>query len=432
MSSARKVLHIAGRAWIERGGKGLAALGSAGTRLAARLSPAGRPANALDGLRAIAILLVVLSHTSDVAPLAGQGLLGRPAGAFLNLGWVGVDLFFVLSGYLIGGQILRDVAARSFHFSIFYVKRVLRIFPAYYVSILLTVVLYTNSPLFVATYNQGQPADVWSILRNLFYLQNYFWPPLQTVYWTLAIEEHFYLVLPPLLLALWREINPYRRLGWLAVAMGACFFARSVAFLLTRGDDPTHAWVATGVLTHTRLDSLLLGVACAEVVRLFGRRLAGVPALAPALLAVGSVLVGASILLNTDRWGPPPDHYYGLVASYTVLDLGWALVLLHVVLFPSHLVRLLSTGWLYVIATLSYTIYLHHFPIVSAVGHSLRALVPMDWHTPYGLALMFALSLSTSVAAALALYVAIEMPFLRLKEALFSHSGERVPPRAAV
>jgi peptidoglycan/LPS O-acetylase OafA/YrhL len=143
----------------------------------------------LDGIRAVAIGAVLLTH-----------LWGYPAGHWLNgfaqAGWVGVDLFFALSGFLITG-ILRDTRDDPSHFKNFYARRTLRIFPLYYALLILTLVLL---PQF-----KEIPADAkavgwmyWAYLGNFATTDNWHWFPLD-ITWSLSIEEQFYLIWPALI-----------------------------------------------------------------------------------------------------------------------------------------------------------------------------------------------------------------------------------------
>src|SRR5262245_16358318 len=144
----------------------------------------------LDGLRGIAILLVILYHNFGFIP-------------FLNYGWLGVDLFFVLSGFLIT-EILLKTRTTTNYFKNFYTRRVLRIFPLYYLCLILVIVIFPlikNFPYDLSFYRENQ---VWF----WFYLQNWMlifkqWNDsaiLLNHFWSLAVEEQFYIVWPLLVL----------------------------------------------------------------------------------------------------------------------------------------------------------------------------------------------------------------------------------------
>ena len=157
----------------------------------------------LDGLRGIAILSVVCIHYID-----GQGPTGGPITTLLQkivaLGWSGVDLFFVLSGFLIGG-ILLDARGSPNYFKTFYVRRFFRIIPIYYAWVLLYVLLVTLAGHVVQVHsNSGRPEELGaSIYVHFLFLQNV-WPitlaglagAWLSPTWSLAVEEQFYLVCP--------------------------------------------------------------------------------------------------------------------------------------------------------------------------------------------------------------------------------------------
>jgi len=121
----------------------------------------------LDLIRALAITLVMLYHFNAMYfRLPAETLPYR----FFNWGWHGVDLFFVLSGFLIGGQILEENYAGNFSFKRFYIKRTLRIFPAYYAAVLVFIAVSSFAAGHFLLAQSGYLRDV---LAHLFYFQNY-------------------------------------------------------------------------------------------------------------------------------------------------------------------------------------------------------------------------------------------------------------------
>lgn len=196
--------------------------------------PAGDHLPGLDGLRAVAIATVFGFH------------LGLPG---MSLGWVGVQLFFVISGFLITGILLRS-RDRAFYFRNFYVRRTLRIFPIYYVLIAL---------YFVAAGLEGDFATLKLLPYFLTYTQTY--PQLTTQYacapmlghtWTLAIEEQFYLLWPLAIYLL--------RARWLLVALGGLMVA-AVGTRVALHDHP-NAFLSVGWLPP-QIDLLASGAAIA-------------------------------------------------------------------------------------------------------------------------------------------------------------------------
>jgi peptidoglycan/LPS O-acetylase OafA/YrhL len=156
----------------------------------------------LDGLRGLAILLVVICHYVGDADHAGLGYWPHHFLSALSVGWSGVDLFFVLSGFLIGG-ILLDSRNSSQYFKTFYVRRIHRILPIYYAWIAIYV-LIVGANIYLA---RGRSAVTGQELRVVpvyfFFLQNMIYSPSPfqwkwfAVTWSLAVEEQFYLLAPP-------------------------------------------------------------------------------------------------------------------------------------------------------------------------------------------------------------------------------------------
>ena len=211
----------------------------------------------LDLLRLLAIALVLGRHMEPV-PSDVNWLFKPVLDAWRNNGWLGVDLFFVLSGFLVSGLLFAEYRLHgSISVKRFYIRRAWRIYPAFFFLIGLTY-LYS---LFVLG---REPLDR-RTLTEIFFLQSYrrgFWNHT----WSLAVEEHFYFVLPLLLLLLVRRnrgaVNPFRAVPYLVAATSAiCLAARIINFTMrTDYSFYTHAFP-----THLRIDSLFFGVAIAYV-----------------------------------------------------------------------------------------------------------------------------------------------------------------------
>src|SRR5688572_12037764 len=212
---------------------------SAGTGAAGRLG-------SIDVLRAVAVLLV-LGHHMDL-PGSGPAVLRSALAAWQRGGWVGVDLFFVLSGFLVSGLLFREHQA---HGKIspgrFLVRRGFKIYPAFWLLIAVTLVDgLLHDHVFVAGY-----------LSELFFVQNYAYP-LWPHTWSLAVEEHFYLLLLVLLVALSRQgvPNPFRAIPRLFVVLAVLLLAmRLISSPDLAFNGRTHLFPS-----HLRLDSLFCGV----------------------------------------------------------------------------------------------------------------------------------------------------------------------------
>lgn len=174
----------------------------------------------LDGLRGLAVLLVILCHYVGNANHLPLGLGARRFLSAFVVGWSGVDLFFVLSGFLIGG-ILLDARDSPHYFRAFYMRRVFRILPVYYVWILLFAAVIVGGLWFLPGRTPFTPRDLLRVPIELLFLQNmtYSLTPLQWIWfsvtWSLAVEEQFYLIAPPLI----RFLSPRRLLVVLAATI---------------------------------------------------------------------------------------------------------------------------------------------------------------------------------------------------------------------
>lgn len=209
----------------------------------------GKHVSALDGVRGIAILLVMFFHLP--APFAWLD-------PFRNIGWCGVDLFFVLSGYLITG-ILYSSVGRPHYFRNFYIRRTLRIFPVYYGY--LALVLLVLRPV-VNSYWLGLEGYK-GALPFILYYSDYAdvfigWAPIAlAAFWSLAVEEHFYLFWPAFIRAVPRDK--------LVLWAGAIALVGPVSRLTTTALG--WSWLASYYVTNARVDSLAIGAILAILVR---------------------------------------------------------------------------------------------------------------------------------------------------------------------
>ena len=211
----------------------------------------------LDGIRGVAAFAIVLWHYIPSINVRDPGTIYSYLDRLLSLCWSGVDLFFVLSGFLIGSILLREKEARNF-FQTFYIRRAARIVPLYALMLGLFALggwwVRHGAPSVVTPLFAGKVPS-WSYLV---FVQNFFMPGVDhfgaqflTVTWSLAIEEQFYLLLPLIIYFL-----PRRRLGWLLVLLCA-----AAPLLRTR----LEAGLSTYVLLPCRLDSLMAGALVALI-----------------------------------------------------------------------------------------------------------------------------------------------------------------------
>ena len=298
----------------------------------------------IDGLRAVAVLAVVLFH-ADIAPFTG--------------GFVGVDVFFVISGFLITSIIEKDVAAGRFSFARFYERRIRRIFPALAAMSLFSVVL--AAVLLVPTdfAQVGKSLIAMALFAsNLFFRQDlgvtgYFKagasPQMLIHTWSLAVEEQFYMLLPPALLLLHRYAARFV-LPILAAAAVASFIASVI--LVSRA--PTEAFY----LIWPRAWELLVGSLLAV------RRLPALPnRFARELVTAVSAALILFTIFNYSDMTPFPG------AAALPPCVGAALLLYVGDKGPTLAGALLSTRPFVFTGRISYSLYLWHWPIFAATKY---------------------------------------------------------------
>src|SRR5471030_412979 len=254
--------------------------------------------NGLDTLRAAAIVLVLAYHYRVV--VSGKNTFGF----MTEIGWTGVDLFFVLSGYLIGNQIFSQIVqGRNFSLMTFYAKRLLRTLPNYY----LVLAMYFIFPLALG---ERVTAPLWQFLT---FTQNLGLRPGQTFShsWSLCIEEQFYLILPAIVMVIAR-LKGARQVGWIAIgtAIVAGMLVRSTAWFLNGRsaintyDYYEHIYYSS----FARFDELLPGVAIAMLKNFHSEKFSKITKSGNMLFFIGLSMVGVmfylfSNYLNTDEYG---------------------------------------------------------------------------------------------------------------------------------
>jgi peptidoglycan/LPS O-acetylase OafA/YrhL len=357
----------------------------------------------LDLLRAAAILLVLMSHYNG---FVNQG----PVFGFIGeIGWAGVDLFFVLSGYLIGNQLLAPAArGESLSLKTFFARRLLRTLPNYYV-VLAVYLLLPHSPIWGKTM-----APVW---RYLTFTQNFGlrYGETFTHSWSLCIEEQFYLVLPLAVLALVRRSGSPRLL-WCAIlaAIAAGMAGRAMAFM--NGQEAFAAPVYYA--TFARFDELLPGVAIALLKNfhpgLFGRLLRH----GNALLAAG-LGMAAAVLYGV--MNEAPNAFLASTFGFSLVAMSFAL-LTCAALSPDCLLNRLRVPGAASLALWSYAVYLVHKPVFMALRPE---LVRRDIDT--GAPLTIAAVMAAGVFGGWLLYRLVETPFMRLRARWFPAESEAAP-----
>ena len=335
----------------------------------------------LDGIRAIAILAVLANHffsNERTQPVAGA-LHGAGAAAYLVAahGWLGVDLFFVLSGFLITG-ILLDTRERAHYFHDFWLRRALRILPLVFTVVgILTVILRPNWLYVLMAFFFA------SDLARLIGLGNQAMGPL----WSLAVEEQFYLIWPFLVLAL--------KPRTLAIVALVLIVAEPLARVLTNGPLD---------LPWFRVDGLATGA----LVAIFARSHAF--SRAAALRAVGLAIGAAFVLLLIDA---RVHAAYGLIITEANLLFGAAIVSVLAVPGSRWLAPLRSRTARF-IADTSFCVYLIHMPLLELARHWGAGSAYQNPFLAAAVQAGVAIPLTFAVAAVSRRY--LEVPFLRLKD----------------
>jgi peptidoglycan/LPS O-acetylase OafA/YrhL len=349
----------------------------------------------LDTLRALAVLIVIFYHLTIFGELPSRIL---PVTYF---GWMGVDLFFVLSGFLIGQQALKPYLNGSQpSIADFYRRRAYRILPAY----LAVLALY----VFVPGWREfPRLAPVWKFLTFTMNLGFSFDRRGFSHAWSLCVEEHFYLVLPMLVTLLMRR--PSAKKTGTVLGSVVLFGILLRAFLVTH--YPDDVWTGIYYPSYTRLDGLLMGVTLA-IVRTFR------PAWWHRLMQRGHTLLLAGILCvgcvvwmfrAHDLGNDTGSAMWGVIVGFPLLALGLGLITASSVSNNGFLARVRVPG-AETIATLAFSLYLTH----KAVGHIVMQRFPRIT-SPQGPASWLLYTVAYLLPGWL-LHVGVERPFLRLRD----------------
>ena len=356
----------------------------------------------LDGLRGLAILAVVFHNTVE-AVTGAPDAVARVLTLFAGPGWIGVQLFFALSGFLIVGELLDHQGAKNY-LRAFYARRALRILPLYFATLILVLTVIAVFPLpAVATYLREQG---WQLCL---FLNNYSRPPPSGFghFWSLAVEVQFYALVPWIV---WRTRAPRLAATCLSIAVGV-FVLRTACALAG-----TSAWTMYSG-TIFRLDALALGAAGACLVRIestaaFLRRHS-----AAGFLLAGFVLLFGATWTHSYDYSHLPGQTYG----YTLAAISCALV----VAFAGApyaasevqppWIRWLSFTPLRLAGRYSFGIYLFHNLLNHLVGvplvrHFFRTPIPGGTVAAYSAAVFIA-----SLIPAVLSFEFFESRFLRLK-----------------
>lgn len=354
-----------------------------------------------DALRGIAILMVLGRH----AGMAITILHASTAYTFYwqRIGWAGIDLFFVLSGFLISGLLFSDYQARgTIGLGRFYLRRGLKIWPSFYALI--------GAGLLVEAIMPGHQIALKGLASELSFMQDYF-PSIWGITWSLGVEEHFYLTLPLLLLFLIRRnpAKPFASLPLIFAAIAifslACRFA--AGWSQDKNVDP---WTCL-FPTHLRMDGLMFGVLICYYKKFEPKVFQRIVSWRGSWALVAAALVLLSFVPQESRH----MHTWG----FTVLYLAAGILVAKGVVHEGFRSLRILTRALARLGVYSYSIYVWHMFFVWKILPHFHIQTPI-WN--------YWLSISGPIVFGITMALIIEIPVLRLRDRLFPNLTGRVVP----
>lgn len=365
----------------------------------------------LDHLRALAIITVLFYH---------YRMFKHPEwlDKIMGFGWTGVDLFFVLSGYLISSQLFANIAAeKPISLPEFFIKRFFRIIPAY----LVVLAIYFLIPAF---HEKEALPPLWKFLT---FTQNFNFDIKNfgtfSHVWSLCVEEHFYLLFP-LVLVTMVYFKATKRGGLLLLALLLFgFMARLLTwYVLVAPEAGSETFGITWYKhiyypTYNRLDGLLAGVSIAA---LFTFR----PSVKERVTKYGNVILVLGMLVLTGAWFLCEDQrsFHASIFGFPLVSAGFGLLVV-AALSPNCILYKYDSRFTALIAKLSFGLYLIHKGVI----HLIQPLFAKMDIAPKG-NLMFMLCLIGAVIGALILNKTVEAPFLRLRQRILERRRKSIKP----
>ncbi|MFZ6749421.1 acyltransferase family protein [Undibacterium sp. Ren11W] len=371
----------------------------------------------LDTLRSCAILLVLMYHYKVVVSRADT------FGIFSQIGWSGVDLFFVLSGYLIGNQIFASLQRQDFSLKNFYIRRFLRTLPSFYV----VLALYFLLP---GVMGGSNPPELW---RFLSFTQN-LGLHTGTAFshaWSLCIEEQFYLILPALALLFVAGSHYLKKsmiYAWLLLLGLICGAIALRAYLwLNYVQDAESFYGYIYYSSLARFDELLPGVALALIKNYHRPVWSRLLQWGNQFLALGICCVALMFYLFANyHYVEPQGYTYAMTTwGYSLMAISFSLLVL-AALSPTSLLYKFKLPACSYLALWSYSIYLVHKAVFFILSAPLKQ-AGIGLESGLGLSIM----LLTSLLAGYLLYVLVESPFMRLRERYFSTATKPAVPSSS-
>jgi peptidoglycan/LPS O-acetylase OafA/YrhL len=355
-------------------------------------APQGFHIPSLDGMRTVAIAIVFIAHA---------GLEWIPGG-------FGVTIFFFLSGYLIATLLRREYES-SGHINLghFYVRRIFRIWPAFY------LVLLVGTGLTLARFIPGR-IEAQAFLAQVLHFTNYYSiyysgegiTTGSSVYWSLAVEEHFYLLFPLFYMLLLRlGVRPRSQA---LIFLGICLLVLLWrCYLVYALGAPS---IRTYYASDTRIDSILFGC----ILAVYGNPAYAQDGRNDALLKKALLPAGLALLVFSFLFRSPE---FRETFRYSLQGIALYPIFMTVVRFPRFgVARALNWGWMQFLGTLSYSFYLVHHTVLHTVDYALPGV------NAVALALIAA---AVSIGLAYAIYRLVERPSARLRRRLLREGREQ-------
>lgn len=350
----------------------------------------------LDFLRAVAVFLVLFRHYGFVDVLQ-------------RIGWIGVDLFFVLSGFLVSGLLFKEFRQYgTIDAKRFLIRRGLKIYPLFYLAIILTVganLLFVNHGFERYQFNAS------NVFAEIFFVQNYF-NGLWSHTWSLAVEEHFYLLLVLVIFILIKKERINARsfnIGFILIAVTA------LSLRLYKVHFTSNPW-PTLFQSHVRIDSLLFGVWLAYHYHFNHDKFVGFFKKYKAVVAVVFILILLPLFVFE------LDHPYTLTIQLTLLYLGFGGVLGIALVLQNSLDKFpplsIVTNIIARVGVYSYSIYLFHLFIPK---YFIPVLVKTFSSIPT--TVLFVAYFGSAIILGVGLSRLIEIPILKFRDRIFRSRG---------
>jgi len=365
-------------------------------------NPPSQTIAGLDALRSLAILLVFSDHYFFNYSRITQSHLSLGAFPLFTFGWTGVDLFFVLSGYLIGAALLSELKRSStIDMPRFLLRRGLRIWP-YYFFFILAMWLLIN------------PTPISNYFPDLFFYSNYIEGYVPGG-WSLSTEEQFYIAIPIVLLLSVRFLNISRQ--WTILALAVVLLPLARAITVAKLGPHSHEGMPRFIIYtpfHTHADGLVAGLIIAWFSVVYPASVAGKSFLENCKVPL--LLVAAGILLR---------HASQDLFAFTALAAIYGGCALFAIRDRSILSKLFSSRLFYWISRLSYAIYLNHLIVLYKVCPAMLRAANPEHFVYLKFALCYVALFAMSMAIALVTFVLVESPFLQLRERLLAKRSSR-------